>query len=234
MRRTGEYLGVSFAESNPRKLIKRSKDNLGNLPLEILSYLSAYMDTIFDNKTLATPIHQTHAMNNVAALADVLTGVERVLDTPLPIAYSISISQITWCYVMVLPFQLHKTLGWITIPGTLVAAYIILGLAAIGREIENPFGNDVNDLPLDSYCDELAADIDVLTSQPAPKPEEFIKSVNNKVLFPLSMTGYQGWEQRSVEDIRDALKVKATTAAKSVQIERAKTNVESEQMTQDV
>jgi hypothetical protein len=39
----GEYLGVSFAESNPRKLVKRSKKPLGHLPLEILNYLSAYV-----------------------------------------------------------------------------------------------------------------------------------------------------------------------------------------------
>ena len=54
--------------------------------------------------------------------------------------YSISISQITWAYVLALPFQLAGPLGWVTIPGTILGGYIILGLAAIGRELENPFG----------------------------------------------------------------------------------------------
>lgn len=180
------------------------------------------------------PVHQTWAFTNIGSLADVLTGTERVLNTPLPIAYTISISQITWVYVLVLPFQLVKTLEWVTIPGTLVAAYIILGLAAIGKEIENPFGNDVNDLPLDNYCRELAADIDVLTSAPAPSVDDWIKGDINQVLFPLSSTGYSGWEKRSVADIRDALKAKATTSAKSIQLERLKTVVESEKMTQSV
>lgn len=75
------------------------------------------------------PIHQTWSMNNIGSLADVLTGTERVLNTPLPIAYTISISQITWAYVLVLPFQLYKYLDWVTIPGTMLAAYIILGLS---------------------------------------------------------------------------------------------------------
>ncbi|KAL6250332.1 hypothetical protein RBB50_002634 [Rhinocladiella similis] len=217
----GEYLGVSFAESNPRKLIKRSKDNLGNLPLEILTYLSSYMDHIMKNGQLTTPIHQTHAMNNITALADVLTGTERILTTPVPIAYSISISQITWVYILVLPFQLYKSLGWVTIFGTILAAYIILGLAAIGYEIENPFGHDVNDLPLDAYCRELAADIDVLTSMPAPTAEDFIATAENKVLFPLSMNGYENWKSRSLVDIRKALRSKATTAAPTLTFERA-------------
>lgn len=207
----GEYLGVSFAESNPRKLIKRSKENLGNLPLEILTYLSAYLETCFADDTLKLGVHQVQAMNQMGSLTDVLTGTERVLNTPLPVAYSIAISQITYLYVLVLPFQLFKLLGWITIPGTIGAAYIILGLTHIGYEIENPFGQDVNDLPLDTYCRELAADIDVLTSMPAPESKDFVEVSQNKVLFPLSVGEYQSWEAKSVEEIRAALKEKATT-----------------------
>jgi putative membrane protein len=207
----GEYLGVSFAESNPRKLIKRSKDNLGNLPLEILTYLSAYLEQCFGNDTLKIGVHQVQAMNQMGSLTDVLTGTERVLNTPLPLAYSIAISQITHLYVFALPFQLFKPLGWITIPGTIVAAYIILGLTHIGYEIEDPFGQDVNDLPLDTYCRELAADIDVLTSTPAPESKDFIEVSQNKVLFPLSNGEYKSWEAKSVEEIRAVLKEKATT-----------------------
>lgn len=55
----GEYLGVPFAESNPRKLIKRSKKPLGNLPLEILNHLAAYIQMSVDNGTLASATVQT-------------------------------------------------------------------------------------------------------------------------------------------------------------------------------
>ena len=55
----------------------------------------------------------------VALLNEVLTGTERVLDTPLPTAYSIAIAQISWIYVLVLPFQLYGNLGWITIPASI-------------------------------------------------------------------------------------------------------------------
>jgi ion channel-forming bestrophin family protein len=71
-------------------------------------------------------------------------------------------------------------------------------------------GNDVNDLPLDIYCRELAADIDVLTAMPAPESKDFIKVSQNKVLFPLSNGEYKSWEAKSVEEIRAALKEKAT------------------------
>lgn len=55
----------------------------------------------------------------MSTLSEVLTGTERVLDTPLPTAYSIAISQIAWVYVLVLPFQLYGALEWITIPASL-------------------------------------------------------------------------------------------------------------------
>jgi putative membrane protein len=89
-----------------------------------------------------------------------------------------------------------------------VAAYIILGLATIGSEIENPFGQDVNDLPLDTYCRQIALELDIMTSTPAPKVDDFMTRPDNLVLFPLSQNGYSEWKARSVEDIRAALKTK--------------------------
>ncbi|OJI99030.1 hypothetical protein ASPVEDRAFT_496712 [Aspergillus versicolor CBS 583.65] len=204
----GEYLGVSFAESNPRKLIKRSKKPLGHLPLEILNHISAYIDSVINNGTLSISLHQSQAITYLAQMNEVVTGTERVLDTPLPAAYSIAIAQIAWIYVLVLPFQLYDSLGWVTIPGSIVAAYIILGLATIGSEIENPFGHDVNDLPLDTYCRQIALEMDLVTANPAPKVDDFSSREDNYVLYPLSTSGQPEWKDRSVEDIRAALRAK--------------------------
>lgn len=54
---------------------------------------------------------------------EALTGMERVLDTPLPTAYSIAIAQISWIYILVLPFQLYPVLAWITIPASIGKCY---------------------------------------------------------------------------------------------------------------
>lgn len=125
----GQFLGLPMAASNPRKLIKRAKVPLGNLPLEILNHLSSYMKMVYDNGTLKVSIYQTQSLNALTTMNDVLTGTDRILNTPLPIAYSIAIGQITWVYILLLPFQLFKSLGWVTIPASVFAAYIILGIA---------------------------------------------------------------------------------------------------------
>ncbi|KAL2073067.1 hypothetical protein VTL71DRAFT_10391 [Oculimacula yallundae] len=211
-KRIGVYLGVPFAESNPRKVVKRADRPLGNLPLEILTYIASYIEEVTVNGTLKNAVITGQVMTAVSTLTDTQSSAERVLTTPLPIGYNILISQIVLLYVYLLPFQLIGALGWITIPGTIAAAYIILGLAAIGNELENPFGNDVNDLPLDDYCRELSSELDTLTSVPAPRFGDVVRGcggkTENKVLWPLSEGGFDSWNSRSVRDIRSALKSK--------------------------
>ena len=209
-KRGGEYLGLSFAESNPRKVIKRASRNLGNLPLEILTYLSAYTLSITKNGTLDNNgVPHGQILGNLASLNEVLAGTERVLNTPLPAAYSIAISQITWVYVLMLPFQLWDALRWITIPGTIIGAYIILGIAAIGREIENPFGHDVNDLPLEKFCKGLADEVNVIMARPRPRVESYFMSSRNEVLHGKSVSV---WMRGGVGEIREGLRVKAEKA----------------------
>lgn len=204
----GEYLGISFAESNPRKVLKKANRPFGNLPLEIISYLAAYTDELAVSGRLPVTMHQTTAYNNIAILNDVLVGTERVLNTPLPIAYSIAIAQITWVYILLLPFQLHSAtpkMEWLVIPATVVAAYIILAFLFIGREIENPFGQDVNDLPLEGYCAQVAAEMDIIASR-APRPSgEWMESSSNQVLWPLSGSGWPVWMNRPEDKIREAV-----------------------------
>lgn len=161
----------------------------------------------------------TRPVNSLAAVTDTMANAERVLMTPLPVGYNILFSQIVLLYVYLLPFQLYNSLGWITIPGTVASAYIIIGLHAIGNELENPFGNDVNDLPLERYCSELAKELDVLTSVPAPKFNDMLQftKADNKVLWPLSTSGYGEWSQRSVSDIRSALRAKVVVGKGMVQ-----------------
>lgn len=207
----GEYLGVSFAASNPRKTLKRASRPLGNLPLEILNHLAVTVDHMIRNDQLKIPMQQTLAYNNIGILNDVMTGCERVLTTPLPIAYTIAISQITWVYVILLPFQLVGFLKWITIPATIAASYIILGLLLIGREIENPFGQDVNDLPMDKYCEQIAADLDIIASYDMDNPYGFFTSSSNLPLYPVSTAPATAWMHRSEEKLMDTIRSKPRT-----------------------
>lgn len=207
LKRLGQYLGLSFAFSNPRKTIKRSESNLGNLPHEILVHISAYFEKAMASKQIYGP--NKFFWSDVRMMSEILTGVERISTTPLPIAYTICISQITWIYIMALPFQLVNRLGWVTIPATMLAAYIILGLAMIGAEIEDPFGNDVNDLPLERYCAEIRGDLDAIMSHTVDEYEAYNDVDTNRPLHPLSGKTTKEWLDLDINEVRQLLKKQA-------------------------
>ncbi|XEV04967.1 hypothetical protein FSHL1_010254 [Fusarium sambucinum] len=202
----GHYLGLSFAQSDPRKHLKRAEEHQGNLPLEILNHLAIALDSIIGNKQLPVSIHQTIAYNHLTSLNDVAVGCDRVLNTPLPVAYTIAISQITFVYVMLLPFQLTGPLGWIAIPATITAAYIIFGLLFIGQEIENPFGHDVNDLPLDVFCEQIANDLDITASFDRRAADHFL--LGGTPLYPVSSDVGHTWMECSEEKLRESIRNK--------------------------
>ena len=77
-KRLGEHLGLPFAMSNPRKDMKRSDRPLGNMPLEILSYLSAYVEEVSTNGQLKSTVVQSQIFNSLASLTDSTGNFERV------------------------------------------------------------------------------------------------------------------------------------------------------------
>ncbi len=89
---------------------------------------------------------------NVQLLIDSLGACERIRKTPLPFAYVVHLRRALILYCFTLPFALVESFGWGTILATLLVAYIFFGIEEIGVEIEDPFGQDDNDLPLDRIC----------------------------------------------------------------------------------
>ncbi|RYZ37689.1 MAG: hypothetical protein EOO71_26990 [Myxococcaceae bacterium] len=92
---------------------------------------------------------------NIQLLVDYLGGCERIHRTPMPFAYMVHLRRALILYCFTLPFALVDTFGWVTVPSTFVVAYVFFGIEEIGVEIEDPFGTDDNDLPLDTICDNI-------------------------------------------------------------------------------
>jgi putative membrane protein len=58
-----------------------------------------------------------------------------------------------------LPFGLNDKFGWLAVPVMGFLTLILLGINEIGVEIEDPFGNDPNDLPVDQICKNINSSI---------------------------------------------------------------------------
>ncbi|MBD2439363.1 bestrophin family protein [Nostoc sp. FACHB-110] len=160
----GEKINSELEELLPQsKYIKLHTMN--HPPLEVAFWIGDYLQQQYDRNCLNN--YQLTSMQELLnILVDNLGACERILRTPMPLAYAIHLKQLLLLYCFLLPFQMVATLGWWT--GLIVAliSFTLFGIEAIGLEIENPFGYDANDLPLDAICHTMKRNIDDLISLP--------------------------------------------------------------------
>ena len=84
------------------------------------------------------------------AVTTIQTACERLRSTPPPFTYSLLLHRTAWLFCLVLPFGLVGALGMLTPLLTVVLAYALFGLDALGDELEEPFSERQNALPLDA------------------------------------------------------------------------------------
>nr|CAG8562240.1 6782_t:CDS:2 [Entrophospora candida] len=176
-----------------------------NLPLEITLYLSSYVHDNLSKDRISAPV-ATNMLNSINIMVDCLSHFERILRSPIPLAYSIHLSQTVWIYCLSLPFQLVGQAHWATIPIVFFGSVILLGIERIGAEIENPFGYDENDLPLDDFCGIIKQELDTVTSHPVPTMDDW---VFNKENHPFENHDINALEAKkfSLDEVRSLLLV---------------------------
>jgi len=142
--------------------------------------------TLFDEFDLRIEEHHHHAPNQVARMmyqkvqelyatgkisgeqliilndqlqsfTDICGACERIKNTPIPFSYSTFIKKFIFFYIMSLPFGYVFSLGYYVIPVVVFIFYVLASLELIAEEIEDPFGNDGNDLP----TEKIAANIKI-------------------------------------------------------------------------
>ncbi|ATP56597.1 hypothetical protein CPT03_08980 [Pedobacter ginsengisoli] len=92
---------------------------------------------------------------DVQQFTDICGGCERIKNTPIPYSYSAFIKKFIFIYVITLPFGWVFSLGYFVVPIVPFILYVLASLELIAEEIENPFGSDANDLPVDEICNNI-------------------------------------------------------------------------------
>lgn len=106
---------------------------------------------------------------HLRALNDILGSCERIRSTPLAISYRAFMRQGIAINLALVPFYISSGLEiWWKLPIVILAAYFLIGLEMIAEDIEDPFGKDGDDLPLDMIC----ANIEKTVGQILPEPPE--------------------------------------------------------------
>jgi len=98
--------------------------------------------------------------------SDILGACERIKNTPIPYSYTMYIKKFIFIYILTLPFGFVTIAEYMTIPIVILISYVLLSVELIAEEIEDPFGNDVNDLPTDELAVKIKDNVKEILIQP--------------------------------------------------------------------
>lgn len=94
-------------------------------------------------------------------MLDIQGACERIKNTPVPLSYTELTHRIVALYIIALPFGIVHDVGDFTPVVVTMMAYAFLGLDVIGSQLENPFEEDVHDLPLSQLSRMIENDLRV-------------------------------------------------------------------------
>ena len=101
----------------------------------------------------------------LSGFLDVCGGCERIKNTPIPYSYSSFIKKFIIFYVMALPVANVVNLGGFMIPITMFVYYVLMSLELIAEEIEDPFNNDENDIPMKAISQNIERSINLISNK---------------------------------------------------------------------
>lgn len=160
------------------KELLREKDALVNLDLEepIKTKLSSYnhipngiafsiyelVKSVYDKKEISGEefiIIDTE----LKELTNIVGACERIKSTPIPFSYAMFMKKFIFVYTLTLPIGLVADFNYWSIPITMFIFYVMVSLEVLAEEIEDPFGEDDNDLPTDEIASKIKSGIEELS-----------------------------------------------------------------------
>lgn len=94
-----------------------------------------------------------------AQLLEITGACERIKGTPIPFSYNTFIKKFIFIYSFTLPFGLVPDFHYWAIPISMFILYVLVSIEILAEEIEDPFGDDENDLPMDEMAKKIKNNI---------------------------------------------------------------------------
>ncbi len=127
-------------------------------PNFIAKSLFTKITNLYNNKDLTG--EQLIILNDeLKSFTESCGACERIKNTPIPYSYNIFLKKMIFLYVMTLPIFFGSEFGYTTVPISIIVLYVFASIELIAEEIEDPFGEDDNDLPLDDICNRIKTNL---------------------------------------------------------------------------
>jgi putative membrane protein len=97
---------------------------------------------------------------NINSLIDSVGICERIKNTPIPFSYSLFIKKFIFIYVTTLPLAFVVQFGYFSALIATFVFYVLVSMEVLAEEIEDPFGEDDNDLPTDMMSNKIKENVE--------------------------------------------------------------------------
>ena len=133
---------LHFEEEQHREYIAQ----VGHKPNIIILYMYDKLQALYQNGTITG--EQFFILDKEAkAFSDHMGACERIKKTPIPYSYNMYTKKFIFVYSLTLPLAFIPHFGYWSALVVGFVFYILVSIALIAEEIEEPFGTDFNDLP---------------------------------------------------------------------------------------
>lgn len=130
-----------------------------HVPAQVAGNIYKQIHLMYERKIISG--EQLLFLNNeAAALMNICGACERIKNTPIPYSYSVFIKKFIFLYMLSLPLGLVLSLGYLAIAVTVFVFYVLGSLELIAEEIEDPFGKDANDLPMQRLSENIKRNVE--------------------------------------------------------------------------
>jgi len=134
-------------------------DRSKHVPSQIVSLMQQRVQRMYHEKDITGD--QLIVLNTeLVQFLDICGACERIKNTPIPYSYSSFIKKFIVIYVLTLPFGFAFSLGYIAVPVVMFIFYVLASLELIAEEIEDPFGKDGNDLPMERLAQMIKRNVE--------------------------------------------------------------------------
>jgi len=159
---------------------------LSNPPTHLLRRQSIELRELFQ-RGLLTEFRQVALMQTIQDLLNVQGGCERIKNTPFPRQYAFFSFVFVWVFAAILPlglveeFDSRLALGqyhvWLMVPFSVLVSWVFNVIEVVGHTSENPFENDIYDVPMTAICRSIEIDLRELLGETSLPPK--VEAVND-------------------------------------------------------
>jgi putative membrane protein len=138
---------------------------MSNPPTHLLRHQSTEL-RMLTQRGLLTEFRHVALMETIQDLFNAQGGCERIKNTPFPRQYAFFSFLFVWIFAAILPLGLVEEFHrmgtynlWLMVPFAALVSWVFNTIEIVGHMSENPFDNQMNDVPMTAICRNIEIDL---------------------------------------------------------------------------